>query len=141
MKSILKISIILIIIALFFSCEDKEDDKDTGDLAAFKGTYKLSEESWDCGGDEDVIYITFTEAGVARMWDYAGDSCDDYDDCYWAEPAEQLAHSSGDVYTDTDGEELTIQKSGDVLTLIVDGWTSKWDKISDDAETYSPICD
>ena len=41
----------------------------------------------------------------------------------------------------TDGDEITLQKNGDVLTLIVDDWSSTWDKISDDVETYSPICD
>ncbi len=141
MKSIQRICIIFMIMGLFIGCEDEKDDKSNGDFSAFKGTYKLSEESWDCDGAEDVQYITFTDAGLAKLWDFAGDSCDLDDDCYWADPAEQLTHSSGDVYTDTDGVETTIQKSGDVLTLIIAGFTMKWDKISDDVETYSPICD
>ena len=143
MKKILPILFLMFIIG----CEDEKDESD-----GWKGTYKLSKNSMDCEGAEDVWYFTLETLQIEGYdkikltnWDYMGDECDESGDCY-DNYTQTFTAAEDDTYKITDGSmTLTIEKSGDGIKMTYGlGSVSEfqiWDKESNDIKTYSPVCD
>ena len=134
MKRILPILFLIFIIA----CEDEKDES-----ANLNGTYKLNKADWDCGGDEDIQYLTVENSeGNAKLtfWDYMGDECDNYDDCYDKESV--TLTKKGDNYS-LNGSEISLTKTSTGMTISGTdgtGWTEAWDTESSDIKTYGPAC-
>ena len=138
-----KISIILSLL-LIFACEDDKADETAA--VNLDGTYKLSSKSWDCDGDEDIIYMTISGKNIIDC-DYEGDECEDDEDCYAKESISLSGGEDGVYQFDADGSSggtMTFELSGKELkhTMSFSGisWTRYWDHVSDKIETYSPVC-
>ena len=59
--------ILLLSLFVLFSCED-EKEEEKKEVSFWSGTYKLSAQSWDCNGDEDVQYIVAEETGEGVLF-------------------------------------------------------------------------
>ena len=139
MKRILSISILLFL----FACED---DKDETAAVNLDGTYKLSSKSWDCDGDENIIYMTISGKNITD-WDYEGDECEDDNDCYAKESFTVSGGEDGVYQFEMYGlaGTLTLKLSGKELKNTMSfgesgAYTTYWDHVSDGIETYSPVC-
>lgn len=82
---------------------------------------------WDAATDEgvdgvDEYYIAIDSEGFVSTYDYAGDSYDDWGDCYWIGiDVAQLSALGNNRYLSEDSEdeeeELVITVSGNTMTI------------------------
>ena len=102
-----------------------------GDINNITGnSSKKLEGVWKSSIDEgtegiDEAYYAFTSDGLATFYDYAGDSYDDFANCYWVGNAQ--FKSKGDnkyefTYLETaESEIITITVSGNIMTVTEEG--------------------
>lgn len=71
---------------------------------------------WDSSEDGDEGYTHLASNGETSIYDYAGDSFDNYANCYWISKNEsQLTHNGGNSYTETYQEEDDL--TGGLITV------------------------
>lgn len=126
------------------------NDLTSNSAAKLEGIWKSSSNEGADGIDE--MYFVFASGGLLTIYDYAGDSYDDYANCYWIGNA-QFTPKGNDKYeissleAGTDSEKITatITVSGSFMTMTTeedgtrhtDNLTKSYLKESD----LTPECD
>lgn len=87
----MKIAVIILLSLGLAACGGSGggDSNKTGDLSKLEGVWKANELMGKEGlpPNETVLideyYLAFNSSGLMTVYDYAGDSYDDYGNCYW----------------------------------------------------------
>lgn len=113
------------------ACGGSGGSDSTGDPKTITNPFSSLVGVWNSSVDEgsdgfDEAYIVISEDGKVSSYDYAGDTFDDWGNCYWiAKNIIQLKSLGGSKYLSTviypglpaDAEEVEIKISGNTLTL------------------------
>ena len=111
--------ILLLSLFILFSCED-EKEEEKKEVSFWSGTYKLSAQSWDCNGDEDVQYIVAEETGEGvllelntKLYDFLGDACDQGQECYDTDELSFRKNAQGNYFASRSYavDNLTVDQS------------------------------
>lgn len=85
-------------------------------LSSIVGVYDLSKKYSD--GTVDEWYLGIDSDGYFSVYDYMGDSYDNYMNCYFIRRNwDKLTHVSGNVFTSEVVGEVTVTKSSSGLTI------------------------
>lgn len=124
-----KLALSLSIFALT-ACGGGSDSGGNNDLtsnssAKLDGVWKSTYNEGAEGIDE--MYFVFTSGGLLTIYDYAGDSYDDYANCYWIGNAQfkskgnnKYEISSLEAGANDDPETVTITVSGSFMTIVTE---------------------
>lgn len=102
---------------------DSDDDNSIGGMRveSLEGVW---DDTDDHGADgEDEKYIVIDKSGYVSYYDYAGDTFDEWGNCYWiSEKSAQLTHISANRYTIRDLEtmesgQIELYASRSILTV------------------------
>lgn len=139
------------------ACGGGSSKDDTGKVENLAGIWDASE-YWD-DGDMDEIYIHIDSDGYLSSYDFAGDTLDNWGNCYWIdEKYAKINHIDGNKYqisSDNSSENIEVEirvsnkkltiKEADIDDLDDDGNTTEMvttelEKSSKTIADFTPEC-
>lgn len=91
--------------------------------------------AWDETYDGDEGYTVIGSDGSLSFYDYAGDSYEDYANCYWiGENYGEVSHNSGNQYTttyfvDNETEIVTIDVTSTGIVVAGEDEDGEWEEV------------
>ncbi|TCS43661.1 hypothetical protein [Reinekea marinisedimentorum] len=142
-KKILSVALAIAAVTLS-SCGSESGGGESADITSLKdlaGVYDDSDSYED--GTVDEYFILVRENGSVASFDYAGDSYDDYDDCYWIfDDEDTLTHVSGSTfYSEYNDENVTVTSEGSKYTFSTGSESFSMVKTNMIEADLTPECD